>query len=386
MLFRNAHVKEPVRVIFPKYVQAGAFRHGGGNGHHFPVLLSQFHQGIAEHFGIGGRSLGIGEFLPGGNVEGAGAMESVGPLFRRFVPFPLGGEHMDEHRLIQLLGLFKGFHQGSQVVAVHRSQVFKAEVFEEHPGHKEVLEAVLETAHRPGHTAADGRQPFQEVFHFRFHPGIGGIRPEFRKIGRQGPHVFGNGHFVVIEDHDQLLVEIPGVVQPFHGFPAGKGSVPDDGNHIVVVPGQVPGTGDSQSRRNGGAGVAGAEAVIFAFRPFGEAAEAAVLPESGEFVQPAGQQFVDIGLMAHIPDDLVPRHGKHLMQGDGQFHHSQVGGQMPSVPAGHFQDLLPDFLAQFRQLGIGDFFQVRRCMYGWQEFHKGPSSPVLISSGCTDSG
>ena len=121
--------------------------------------------------------------------------------------------------------------------------------------------------------------------------------------------------------------------------------------------------------------MAGAKTVVFTFRPFGKPAEPSVLAQGGKPVQPSGEQLVDIGLVPHIPDNLVPGHGKHLMQGDGQFHHSQVGGQMSPVPAGHFQDLLPDFLTQFRQLGIGDVFQIRRCMYGWQEFHKGPSSP-----------
>ena len=131
--------------------------------------------------------------------------------------------------------------------------------------------------------------------------------------------------------------------------PAGQSPVPDYGNHIVVLPGQVPGTGNAQSRRDGGAGMSGAEAVIGAFTPFGEPAQAPVLPQGGKLFQTPGEQLVDVGLVPHVPHNLVPGHGEHLMEGYGKLHHSQVGRQMAPVFAGNLQDLVPDFLAQFRQ-------------------------------------
>ena len=104
--------------------------------------------------------------------------------------------------------------------------------------------------------------------------------------------------------------------------------------------------------------MAGAETVILAFRPFGKPAQASVLPQGWELCLPSGEELVDIGLVSYIPDDFVPGHGKYLVQGHGQFHHPQIGSQMAAVFAGHCQDLLSDFPAEFRQLFIGYFFQV----------------------------
>ena len=104
--------------------------------------------------------------------------------------------------------------------------------------------------------------------------------------------------------------------------------------------------------------MASPEAVIHTFCPFGEAAKPPILTQGGELGQPAGKEFMDIGLMPHIPDDFIPGHGKHFVKSHGEFHHPQIRGQMPAILTGHLQDFLPDFLAEFRQLFIGDFLQV----------------------------
>ena len=68
--------------------------------------------------------------------------------------------------------------------------------------------------------------------------------------------------------------------------------------------------------------------VVGTFLPLGKTAEALVLTQGVKPVPPTGQQFMGIGLMAHIPDDFVIRRIKDIMQGDGKFHHSETGRKM----------------------------------------------------------
>ena len=110
----------------------------------------------------------------------------------------------------------------------------------------------------------------------------------------------------------------------------------------------------------------GVKGVVAALTALGEAAETAVLPQGVKPVLAPGEQLVGVGLMPHIPDDLVPGAVKDIVEGDGQIHHSQAGGQVASGFGHGGDDLLPDFLGQLRQefrrqllqlLGIVDSIQ-----------------------------
>ena len=55
------------------------------------------------------------------------------------------------------------------------------------------------------------------------------------------------------------------------------------------------------------------------------------LAQPTHLIPAPGEQLVGIALMAHVEDQLIPGKIKGTMQGDGQFHHAQVGGQMAAV-------------------------------------------------------
>ena len=113
--------------------------------------------------------------------------------------------------------------------------------------------------------------------------------------------------------------------------------------------------------------MAGVKGVVGALAALGEAAEAAVLPQGVEPVLAPGEEFVGIGLMAHVPDDLVPGAVKDIVQGDGELHHSQAGGQVPAGLGHGGDDLLPDFLGQLRQEFRRQLLQLLRIVNGIQQ-------------------
>ena len=60
----------------------------------------------------------------------------------------------------------------------------------------------------------------------------------------------------------------------------------------------------------------------------------------------AGQQFVYICLMAHIPDNFIIRCIKYHMQCQCQLYHTQIRRQMSTVLRYNLNQFLTDFLRQ----------------------------------------
>ena len=57
-----------------------------------------------------------------------------------------------------------------------------------------------------------------------------------------------------------------------------------------------------------------------------------------------------IGLVSHIPNELVLREFEDAVKSQGQFHRSQAGGQVPAIFSYGFRNELADFLSQIFQL------------------------------------
>ena len=85
---------------------------------------------------------------------------------------------------------------------------------------------------------------------------------------------------------------------------------------------------ETQRRRDRGRGVRGAERVVRALRPLGEAGQAAALAQGADAVAPAGQDRVRIGRVADVPDEDVAGRLEDMMQGDGQLDHAQPRSQV----------------------------------------------------------
>ena len=109
------------------------------------------------------------------------------------------------------------------------------------------------------------------------------------------------------------------------------------------------GHGHTQRCGNRGAGMRGAKSIECAFTALGETAQAAQLAQSGHAVTPAGEDFVRISLVAHIPDDAVLRGVENIVQRQREFHGSQVGTQMPAGRGHAMQQVIAQLHRQIRQ-------------------------------------
>jgi len=80
-------------------------------------------------------------------------------------------------------------------------------------------------------------------------------------------------------------------------------------------------------RRKGGSGVTRSEAVVLALGAEHEAVEPSgwrmVLKRSRD-----GEEFVDVGLVADVENEIVGGGIKNRVKGDGQLNHTEVGPEM----------------------------------------------------------
>ncbi len=160
------------------------------------------------------------------------------------LPFP--GQHVDQNGIVEPFHPFQGLLQEGEIMAVNGANILEAEGLKEHPWRKKPLEGLLGPFRHLQNIAAKVIEPHQKTFQVLLD-----LVNEFtgdgagEEIGKR-PHVFRDGHFVVVEDHHQVFVQVPGVIEPLVGDAAGHGAVPDDGNDLVMRLPQVTAHGKAE--------------------------------------------------------------------------------------------------------------------------------------------
>ena len=73
------------------------------------------------------------------------------------------------------------------------------------------------------------------------------------------------------------------------------------------------------------------ECVVGALCHIGEPADAVFAPQAPELFPSRSQDFVRIGLMSDVEDELVLWRGVHVVQCDYDFHRAQARSQVPGI-------------------------------------------------------
>lgn len=93
--------------------------------------------------------------------------------------------------------------------------------------------------------------------------------------------------------------------------------------------------------------------VVFAFGAPREGVQPVLLPDSGDSVAAAGQDFVRVGLVADVPHQMIERRVVDEMQRHRQFDGTQPGGKVAAGATDAVQQILPQLIAQLRQALFG---------------------------------
>ena len=136
--------------------------------------------------------------------------------------------------------------------------------------------------------------------------------------------------------------------------------VAEDADDLLVRPAFVARRRHAQRGRERRAGVTRAEAIVLALGAQREAVQAIRLADRAEPVFAAGQNFMDVNLVAHVPDKFILGRRENFVQGDGQLDHAKVRAEMAAALGEALDQLGADLAGEFLQLRQREFFDVRR--------------------------
>ena len=96
--------------------------------------------------------------------------------------------------------------------------------------------------------------------------------------------------------------------------------------------------------------MAGVEYIAVTLAPLRESADAAFPAQRFKPVFPPGQNLVRVGLVSHIPDQLVFWKIEDAVHRNRQFHDTKIGRQMAAGFTQRLDNKFPDFLCKRRKL------------------------------------
>jgi hypothetical protein len=322
------------------------------------VTLGEAHERLAERVGV--RRPDRRRLLqPVADVERPGAVERVRPGLGRLVPLALDGLDVHDHRPARVDRLADTLAQGMHVVPVDDADVGEPELLEEHAGDEKGLHRLLDVLAQPVCLAADGRDLGDPVLEVFAQPCEGRIEADAVEVELQRADVGADGHLVVVDDHHQRRAQVAGLVERLEGDPARQGAVAEHADDVaVVLPGDALGLDESETVADRRGRVAGADHVVRRLAPVREPRQASVLPDRAEAVAASREQLVRVALVAHVPDDLVFGALQHAVQGHGELHRPQAGGEVAAGLADAGEDGLADLVCEQREFSLGELSEV----------------------------
>ena len=355
VLLCDAHVKSALGHRFHHQLQGATGRHGGGDTHDAFVLLGEFDDGVPEDVLVLRWFRGLGrdlDDLAGVLVEQARCVPLGGAAgLGGGVPLALGRDQVQQFRARNVLEVPQHMLHLLDIVPVDGPEVAEVERFEEI--------GLLEK--RPldhvAHFGGDGlsvRTKFghlaQQLPHLILDAVVGVGRGDVGEVIFQGPDVGVDRHAIVVEDHNHVVVLPTAVVQPFERQARRHGPIANHRNVLALVAFDLVGHRHAQSSTDARGTVSDAKGVERALTPFGKAAESLVDALGVKRLSAFRQDFVTVGLVPHIPDNLIFRGVEDVMQGDGQLDHAQAGAKMPALFADHIHNELAQLFAHLRQV------------------------------------
>jgi hypothetical protein len=335
VLLRDPDVVVLLGDLLAELVEAGPPRHRRGDPDHPAVALGLGDHRVGEHGRVLGRRgrrrllelldllrgvrfldrhhwlrvsrLAVDDRLGLRRVPLLHALEAA--LLGRGEALALDRVDVDDHRALRLERVADRPSKGADVVAVDDAHVGEVELLEHQPRRRIGLDRGLQLRANPFEARAEPERQLREhLLHVLAGVVELRVQADALEIARQRADVGRDRHPVVVQDDDDGRLEAAGVVQGFIGDPPGEGAVADDRHHAAVLADPLAhrlleADGIADRRR----GVTGAHDVVLGLEDRAERRQASVLADRVQPVAPSGEHLVRVGLMADVPQDLVPR-------------------------------------------------------------------------------
>ncbi|MNM38346.1 hypothetical protein D3C81_490960 [compost metagenome] len=195
----------------------------------------------------------------------------------------------------------------------------------------------------------DGRQAGQHSFAAFAQGGIEFAGKQLRQMIVQRAHVFGNRHFVIVQHHQHIRVDVPGVVHGFKRHAGGDRAVANHADRAAILAFTLRGNRHAEAGADRGRRVANRQHVIFTLSTPGKRVQAVFLADGGNPVATAGQNFMRVGLVANVPYQMIEGCVVNIVQCHRQFDGTQPGRKVAAGAADAVQQVLPQFVTQLRQ-------------------------------------
>ena len=229
MLFGNADVNEvPAEFLAHVRRHADSARSTGVDEDDLFVFGDFFLQ-VIDRNAVVVFAAEVNGRIAGSNVEGNAPVPGFLVFFRRFVTFAFFGMNMQNRRLVRVFDFFHQRRQFGNVVALFQITVIEPE---------SLKHVAL------GFSAGLAQQP---------------------QVAVQAAVVFGNGHFVVVDNNDNVAVQNRGVVKTFERFAAGKRTVADNRDDVVLFAFEVAGFGQTAGQTDRSGSMPDDKMVVLAF-------------------------------------------------------------------------------------------------------------------------
>ena len=119
--------------------------------------------------------------------------------------------------------------------------------------------------------------------------------------------------------------------------------------------------------------------VVLGLEDRAERREAAVAADRRELVAASGQHLVRVGLVAHVPEDLVARRVEQRVQRDGELAGPEVGAEVPADLADRLDDVLANLLRDTRELLLAEAVEILRAVDAVEQaLLRGVAHEVLV--------
>ena len=255
------------------------------------------------------------------------------------------GHNMQELRALQVAHVLQGADQTEHIVAIHRADVVKAQLFKQRPRHHHAFDMLF----GPLKQLFNRRYAGKDLFAAFAQGGVELTGEQLRQMIIQRPDVLGDRHFIVIQHHQQVGFDIPGVVHRLKRHAGGNRPVANHAHRAPLFILFRGGDSHPDASGNGGGGVTDAQHVVLAFTAPREGVQAAFLANGADFVAAAGQNFMRVGLVTDVPDQAIEGRVIDVVQRHGQFHRAEARGKVTAGAADAVQQVAPQLITQLRQ-------------------------------------
>ncbi len=141
----------------------------------------------------------------------------------------------------------------------------------------------------------------------------------------------------------------------------------------------IPRHGHSQCGRESSAGVPRAVRIMLTLTAQHEPVQTARSADGVELFAASGEKFVNVGLVAHVENEMVLRCVEDVVHSKGEFNDTQIGTKMATVFGENGDEFFADFLGELLKLREGKFFHIyggiNSVKYASHDFRANPQLP-----------